>query len=70
MIVPGPAFQRNCVPEANDPSMDAVLTSGFHRGQLATSVSTDQTISGVAAISISPLAVAGAPVSISTTFTL
>ena len=45
------------------------LDSGFHRGQLATSVSTDQTISGVAAISISPLAIAGAPVSISTTFT-
>jgi hypothetical protein len=52
VIVPGPAFQRNTDPVARSPSMDIDFTSGFQLGQFGMSVSTSQTVCGLAAISI------------------
>src|SRR6185437_1975401 len=53
LIVPGPAFQRNSDPSAALPSIDTDFTSGFHVGQLSIPVSTSQTASGLASISVS-----------------
>ncbi len=60
MIVPGPAFHRKVDPFASSPSRDADFTSGFQAGHRSMSAITAQTVSMLAAISISPAAKTGA----------
>src|SRR5438093_10222491 len=60
VIVPGPAFQRNSDPSARRPRIDVDFTSGFQLDQCSIAVSTSQTTSGAAAISVSHIPTTGA----------
>src|SRR5690606_21658613 len=63
LIVPGPAFQENVDPSANNPSSRASVTSGFHAGQRAIVDRIAQTVPGPASISIVPETLTGAEAS-------
>jgi hypothetical protein len=57
---PGPAFQRKIEPVATAPCIDIDFTSRFQLGRRSNAVSTSQTASGAAAISISLVPTIGA----------
>src|SRR5215213_2968458 len=59
-MVPGPDFQSKVVPVCTGPWTVASVMSGFQSGQRQMSAITAQTVSGSAAISISPVANTGA----------